>query len=111
MNKDPDFYIEHILEAIGKIKKFTQGLDKAEFLENELVKDAVVRNIEIIGEAVKNLPDGFKKVHPEIPWKDISGMRDRIVHFYFGLDFDVVWDTIKNDLPDLEKKMRNLVKR
>jgi uncharacterized protein with HEPN domain len=110
MNKNPEFYLGHVLESIEKIKKFTDGMNKSEFFENDLVIDAVIRNIEIIGEAIKNLPQDFKKKHKDIPWKDISGMRDRIVHFYFGLDLDVIWDTIQVDIPDLEKKIRGLVK-
>ena len=85
--KLPELYLGHILEAITKIKHYTGGMDEADFLGNELVKDAVVRNIEIIGEAVKNLPEDFTEKHKDVPWKDIAGMRDRIVHFYFGVDY------------------------
>ena len=110
MKKDPEIYLGHILEAIEKIKRFSKDMDRDEFLENDLVMDAIVRNIEIIGEATKNLPEEFKKENPEIPWKDIAGMRDRIVHFYFGLDFEVIWDTVQIDIPDLEKKIRKALK-
>jgi uncharacterized protein with HEPN domain len=110
MKKNPEVYLGHILEAIGKIKTFTKDMDRDEFLENDLVMDAVVRNIEIIGEAIKNLPEEFKKNNPSIQWKDIAGMRDRIVHFYFGLDFQVIWDTVQIDIPELEEKIRKLVK-
>ncbi len=98
MIKEPDFYLSHIIEAIGKVRKYTKGFERDDFLQNELVQDAVVRNIEIIGEAAKNLPDEFKKKHSNIQWRDISGMRDRIVHFYFGIDFELVWDTIETDI-------------
>ena len=80
-----------------------------EFLSNEMSKDAVVRNIEIIGEATKNLDEPFKKKYSKIEWKEIVGMRDRIVHFYFGLDFHLVWQTVKNDLPQLEKKPVSII--
>jgi len=109
MKKDPKLYLGHIIEAINRINKYTKGLSKDEFLKNNLVKDATVRNIEIIGEAVKNLPDDFKKKHKEIPWKDIAGMRDRIAHFYFGIDYGLVWDTIEKDIPELKKKIQKLI--
>lgn len=83
--KDPKVYLRHILEAIEKIERYTKGMSKDEFFGNELVVDAVTRNIEIIGEATKNLPADFKKKHSNIPWKDIAGMRDRLIHFYFGI--------------------------
>ncbi len=107
--KDPKFYLKHIIGAINKIRKYTKGLDEQEFMQNELINDAVVRNIEIIGEAVKNLPKDFTTKHKEIPWKDIAGMRDRIVHFYFGLDYNLVWLTVKKDIPELATKIRKLL--
>jgi uncharacterized protein with HEPN domain len=110
MKKDATFYLEHIIESIDKIHKYTKDLSKEEFLKNELVKDGVVRNIEIIGEAAKNLPKDFREKHKDVPWKDISGMRDRIAHFYFGIDYELVWLTVKNDVPELEKKIRVLLK-
>ncbi len=96
-------YLTHILQAIKKIKAYTNGMDEDEFLKNELVKDGVVHNIEIIGEAVKNLPEKFKEKHTEVPWKDIAGMRDRIVHVYFGIDYKIVWATVQKNIPELEK--------
>ena len=85
-------------------------MGEEEFLENELVQDAVVRNIEIIGEAVKNIPEDFKKKQNEVPWKDIAGMRDRIAHFYFGIDYELVWLTVKEDIPSLERKIKQWIK-
>jgi uncharacterized protein with HEPN domain len=69
----------------------------------------VVRNIEIIGEAIKNLPQEFKEKHKGIPWKDIAGMRDRIAHSYFGIDYSLVWDTIRKDIPVLKKEIKKLI--
>ena len=109
MTKDPEIYLSHILEAIDKITEYTKGVGREEFLEDGLIKDAVVRNIEIIGEAIKNLPQEFKNKHKEIPWKDIAGMRDRIAHFYFGIDYTLVWDTIKKDIPVLKKEIKKLI--
>lgn len=103
MVKDDLAYIEHILDCIRKIKKYLKDMSLKEFSDNELVQDAIVRNIEIIGEASKNVSADLKKVHCEIPWKEISGMRDKLIHDYLGVDVKVVWRTIKEDIPKLEK--------
>ncbi|MDP3741800.1 MAG: DUF86 domain-containing protein [Candidatus Micrarchaeota archaeon] len=110
MNKNPSLYLGHILEAVKKISRYTSGIDEEEFLENELVKDGVTCNIQIIGEAIKNLPPEFKEKHPEVPWKDIAGMRDRIVHFYFGIDYQIMWATVKEDIPELQQQIKKLLK-
>ncbi len=109
MKKDHKIYLEHILEAINKTETYVRKLDKNDFLKNNLVQDGVVRNIEIIGEAVKNIPSDFKNRNRSIPWRDIAGMRDRIVHFYFGLDYELVWDTVKKDLPILKNEIKKLL--
>ena len=100
--------LKDIAEAIKRITVYTHGIDYGEFLEDIKTQDAVLRNIEIIGEAVKNMSPDFKQRHGNIEWKKIAGMRDRIIHFYFGVNWDVVWDVIKNKLPDLEKEIRVL---
>ena len=81
-----------------------------EFLQDEKTRDAVVRNLEIIGEAAKNIPDKFKEKHPEIKWREIMGMRDKLTHGYFGVSFSIVWETVKNDFPDLEKNIKKILK-
>lgn len=110
MKKDPGIYLEHILEAINKISRYVEGMSEDDFLKDELVRDAVVRNIEIVGEAVKNLPADYRDKHDAVPWKDIAGMRDRIAHFYFGIDYGLVWLTVRKDLPELERTVRRLLK-
>ena len=107
--KDQSVYLKHMLEAIQRIKDYTKNMDVKAFFNNNMVEDAVVRNIEIIGEASKNLSAEFKKKYSDVPWKDISGMRDRIVHFYFGLDFGLVWNVVEHDLPKLEKSIRKIL--
>ena len=106
--KDDRPYIDHILQAITKIKKYTANLTLAKFENDELIQDAVIRNIEIIGEATKKLSKEFKKVHSDIPWRAMSVMRDKLVHEYVGVDFDVVWETIKEDIPILEDFLKDL---
>lgn len=87
------------------IKEFVKGMRRGQFLANKLVKHAVVRNLEIIGEASKNLSKGFLEQHKGIPWSDIMKMRDKVIHFYFGINYDIVWVVVQRDIPVLEKKL------
>jgi uncharacterized protein with HEPN domain len=100
--------VEDVLLAIEKIGRFTAGMDQQTFLSDEKTIDAVARNLEIIGEAVRQLPDDFKNANPDIPWSQIGGMRNRIVH-EFGLDLEIIWQVIQHDLPALEARIRPLV--
>ena len=108
MVKDDLAYIEHILDCIRKIKEFTTGLSLKDFSINELVQDAVIRNIEIIGEASKKISSDTKQIYYEIPWKEIAGMRDKLIHDYLGVDVEVVWRTITEDIPTLEKQIKEI---
>jgi uncharacterized protein with HEPN domain len=102
MIKNDSAYIDHILDSIRKINEFSKGINLKEFKKNELVQDAIIRNIEIIGEASKKISSDTKQKYTEIPWKDIAGMRDKLIHDYLGVDLDVVWKTIKKDISDLD---------
>jgi len=108
MVKDDLAYVEHILDCIRKIKEFSGGLSFKEFAGNELVQDAVIRNIEIIGEASKKISSDTKQIYFEISWKEIAGMRDKLIHDYLGVDVEVVWRTIKEDIPILERQIREI---
>ena len=108
MEKDYLVYIEHILDCIRKIKEFTNGLSLKDFSVNELVQDAVIRNIEIIGEASKKISSDTKQIFYEIPWREIAGMRDKLIHDYLGVDVKVVWRTITEDIPILEKQIKEI---
>ena len=109
MKKEPLVFIEHILESIKNIENFSQRLSKSKFARDRLRQSAIIREIEIIGEAVKNLPFDFTKKYSNIPWKGIAGMRDKITHHYFGLDLDTIWDIIKEDIPRLKKDIQNIL--
>lgn len=100
--KEDYAYIEHIMLCINKIQDFTKNLKQIDFSKNELVQDAVIRNIEIIGEATKKISSELKTQYKEIPWKEMSGMRDKLIHDYFGVDVDVVWKTVQEDIPYLK---------
>jgi len=95
-------YIEHMLDAIEVIEDFLKDVNRKDFMEDKLIQDGVIREIEIIGEAAKRLSDSLKGKYPDIPWKDVCGMRDRLIHDYFGVDLDDVWRTAQEDLGDLK---------
>ncbi len=93
--KDDSLYIDHILRSINNILEYTKGISKKDFSKNNLVQDAVIRNFEIIGEATKKVSKVYKQTHVEIPWKEMSGMRNKLIHDYIGVDIAVIWKTIK----------------
>ena len=95
MPRDYRAYFRDILEAIRKIKRYTENINFEEFADNELIQDGVVRNLEIIGEAVKNIPEDVKRDNPDVEWRKIAGLRDILIHAYFGIDVEVVWDIVK----------------
>src|SRR3989344_7342253 len=99
MTKRPEVLLGHILEAIQNIEAFTAGMTEQEFFADRKTRDAVIRNFEIIGEAIKHLPTKLKDEHRGIPWKSIMGMRDIIAHEYFNVDLVVIWDATTQDLP------------
>jgi uncharacterized protein with HEPN domain len=103
MIKVDQLYIDHILDCIREIDDFSCGLSLKEFRKNELVQDAIIRNIEIIGEASKKISSDTKDRYQNIPWKEIAGMRDKLIHDYLGVDINVVWKTIREDIPVLKK--------
>jgi len=103
-------YVEHILEAIRDIEESVKGLSMKEFINNKDIRDANIRRLEIIGEAVKNISQHLKNENKEIEWNKIAGMRDKVIHNYFGVNLEIVWNVIKADLPDLKVKI-NKIKR
>ncbi len=106
--RDADLLVEDLLEALQKIALYTAGMDEEEFREDPKSIDAVVRNLEILGEATRQLPEEFTARHPDIPWRQIAGLRNRIVHEYFAVDLEIVWQVIRYDLPQLEAQLQRL---
>jgi len=105
-----EFLID-IKEAVKRILTYSENLDFESFLRDLKTQDAIVRNIEIIGEAVKNLSDDFINQYPNTPWKNIAGMRDKLIHHYFGVNVDIVWDVVKIEMPKLEKQIEEILEQ
>ena len=109
--RDYKLYLDDIVEAAKRIEKYTKGLTLEKLKRNELIIDGVVRNLEIIGEAVKNIPANVKDKYPDIEWKKIAGLRDILAHEYFGIDLEILWDITENKLPELKKEISRLLKK
>jgi uncharacterized protein with HEPN domain len=111
MKRNIKLYLQDIWESTLAIEEYTQNLTEDEFYSNRQVQDAIVRRLEIIGEAVKNIDDDFRNKYPQIPWKKIAGMRDIIAHEYFGVKLERVWDVLRKDLPDIKQQMLLIMER
>jgi uncharacterized protein with HEPN domain len=106
--KDDRVYLWHIRDCIDRILDYTsEGRDA--FLADTKTQDAAIRNLEIIGEAVKNVSSELKNAHPSIPWQRIAGMRDRMIHEYFGVNLQIVWERVEQDIPDLKQKVQAIL--
>lgn len=107
--KSDNVYIFHIIDSMDQIAEYTDQLDYNSFKENRMIQDAVIRNLEIIGEAAKNISNTIKADHPKIPWKQMAGMRDKLIHNYMGVDLDAVWNTIEKVIPDLRSDLQRII--
>jgi len=103
MSRDWQMYINDIFRSCEKVRRYTNGMTHAQFLANDLAYDAVLRNLEMIGEAAKRIPPGMREKMNRVEWTKIAGMRDWLAHVYFGIDNDIVWDVIENKIPELEQ--------
>ena len=105
MSKNDAIYINHILDTIRDIETSIKGLSKEEFQNNKDISDACVRRLEIIGEAVKNISKGIKARYPKVEWRKIAGTRDMVIHSYFNVDLDIIWNIVKNEIPLLRRQI------
>jgi len=110
MQRDDSVYLKHIRDAILTIEKYTKRTSAPSFQKNTLIQDGVIRQIEIIGEAAKRLSVKIRTENTDIPWQDIAGMRDKLIHDYFGVDIEKVWLTVRNDIPLLKKQINRILK-
>lgn len=109
MDKDLKIFLGHILESIGFIEEYARGQTFETFLRSTKDQDAVIRRIEIIGEAVKNLPDEFKNKYSNVPWQEAALMRNKLIHEYFDIDEKITWDTVQSDLPEFKSKIQKIL--
>lgn len=109
MKKDPKVFIGHIIESIELIEQYAKELTSKTFQTNMAMQDAIIRRLEIIGEAVKNLPVTFRAKHSNIPWKQMAGMRDVLTHEYFDVDLALTWAVVKHELPSLKANLQELL--
>lgn len=111
MKKDEKIFLIHILEAIEKIEEYIKDVSKDRFLASNEKQDAVIRELEIIGEAVKNLPKEFREKYNSIEWKNFAGIRDKLIHSYFSVNIERVWNVVKQDLPKLKNEIEKILKK
>lgn len=107
--RDPKLYLKDILEAMEAIERFVDGIGFETFEGDDMRVSAVIQKFEIIGEASKSVPESIKQKYTTVPWRDMAGMRDRLIHFYFGIKYDLVWNTIKQDIPEVKPLIREIL--
>jgi len=110
VKKDDTVYLRHIFDAIKKVEEYTTGMNEESFFASDKTQDAVIRQLEIIGEATKRITINTRSNHGGIPWKDMAGMRDKLIHDYFGVDINAVWQTVEEDLPFLKNEVATILK-
>lgn len=102
--------LEDILESIGLMEEYIKDVSREDFMSSTMYLDLMVRRLEVIGEATSNISEELKEKHSDIPWHEISGMRNKLIHEYFGVDKDLVWDTVKQDIPEFKKNIQEILK-
>jgi len=109
MDKNPKIYIDHIILSIDLLEEYLTNIDQPEFDSSIKLQDLTCRRLEIIGEAVKNIPEEFKTKYTDIKWKNIAGLRDILIHQYFGIDILLLWNVVKKDIPELKLKIQKII--
>lgn len=110
MKRDYKLFIKDIVEAMKAIERFVKGMGLEDLVEDDKTSSAVIRKFEIIGEATRNIPDWLREKYPQVPWKRMVGMRDRLIHGYFGIDYKLVWDAIKIELPKVKTELQKILR-
>lgn len=109
MSFEPRDFVRHILVETTYLLRASEGVAADTFLADETLRRAFVRSLEIIGEATKNLPESFRAAHPQIEWRPMARMRDRLIHGYFGVDYELVWDVVQEKIPDLHRELHRIL--
>ncbi|MCD6484502.1 MAG: DUF86 domain-containing protein [Candidatus Odinarchaeota archaeon] len=109
MKRDYTLYIKDIIDAISKIEEFIEGMSFKDFVSDDKTSSAVIRKLEIIGEATKKIPENIRRNYAMIPWKDMARFRDKLIHFYFGVDYKIVWKAVKESLPVIKKSLEKIL--
>ena len=109
MSRDYKLFVKDILDCISKIEEFVKDISYDDFVNDDKTSSAVVRKLEVIGEATKNIPKEIRQKYKELPWSDMAGMRDKVIHFYFGVDYEVVWKVIKERLPEIKPYIEKIM--
>ena len=111
MAKDITVFLKHIIESTELIEKYLDKKSLKDFLASSQAQDSVIRRLEIIGEAVKNIPEDFRKSYPDLPWRKIAGLRDILIHQYFGIDLELTWEAAKQNMPELKTEIKNVLNK
>lgn len=109
MKRDYNLYLKDILNAMESIQTFIKDTHFEEFKEDDKTSSAIMRKLEIIGEATKQIPDEISKNYPKVPWKEMAGMRDRLIHFYFGIDYQLIWETVTKRIPEVKPLIEKIL--
>jgi len=109
MKRDYELYLKDIRDSMKAIEEFTDGMSFEEFKEDDKTSSAVLRKLEVIGEATKHIPEEIRKKKPQLPWKEMAGMRDRLIHSYFGIDYELIWKTIKKRIPEAKPLIKKIL--
>ena len=110
MSRNYNLYLQDIVEAANRIALYVEGMTRSAFEADQMRIDAVIRNLGIIGEAVKKIPDSIRERYPSVPWHNIAGLRNRVIHVYFNVDMDIIWDVVQSKLPPLRTQIQRLIK-